>query len=130
MRWMEIAWADLGIKETAGPEATPAIVAYFDAAGRPDITSDETPWCAAFVNACLSRAGVSIAAIPQGERTLARSCLKQGTKIDEPRVGAVAVFTRGEPWQGHTGFVAAVLIKTRTFPCPTPRHNSRLTDIL
>lgn len=106
MRWMEIAWADLGVKEIAGSDAEPKILAYFRNAGRSDITSDEVPWCAAFVNACLSRAGISLDPIPRDDRLLARKCLLLGTPIDAPRIGAIAVFARGgDPTYGHVGFV-------------------------
>ncbi len=108
MRWMWEAWDQVGVVETAGAAATPEIVRFFHDAGRPDITSDEVPWCAAFVGACLKRAGVPLM-VPQSERLLARGYLKQGTPIDEPRVGAIAIFKRtGDPRFGHVGFVNGV----------------------
>lgn len=107
MRWMEIAWAELGVHETAGAEATPAIVEYFRDAGRPEVTSDEIPWCAAFAGACLSRSGIALAALPKDERLLARSYLKIGTPLEAPRVGALAILRRtADPAHGHVGFVA------------------------
>lgn len=105
-QWLDIAWAEQGVAEIAGPDASPAIVGYFRDAGRADILSDETSWCMAFALACLARANVSTAAIPKAERLMARSGLKLGTAIDEPRHGCLAIFKRGkEPWQGHIGFV-------------------------
>ena len=104
--WMTEAWTHSGVTETTGPEATPAIKAFFAQVGRPDVVSDEVPWCAAFVNACLDRAGISLNAVPKGERLLARSCLKIGVEIKEPQVGCIAVFKRGaDPHAGHVGFV-------------------------
>lgn len=106
MRWMEIAWENVGVVETAGPGATSEIKAYFAAAGRPEIVSDEIPWCAAFVNACLSRAGIRLDVIPREDRLLARKCLLLGTDIKEPRVGAICGLRRGsDPAAGHVGFV-------------------------
>lgn len=105
MRWMEYAWADVGIKEIEGPDAEPQILAYFHEVGRTDVTSDEVAWCAAYTLACLSRAGVSIEAVPLAERLMARSVLKIGTPIDGPRVGATVTLKRGPPPFGHTGFV-------------------------
>lgn len=61
----------------------------------------ETAWCAAFVNATLSQAGL------QGTNQLnARSFLDWGQPVDTPQRGDVAVFSRGDPngWQGHVGF--------------------------
>lgn len=106
-RWMDIAWADQGVHELAGPEAEPRILQFFRDAGRTDITSDEIAWCAAWGASCFARAGVSLAAIPKKERLLARSYLKIGTPIDVPRVGCIAVLTRGDPtaYTGHVGFV-------------------------
>lgn len=105
MKWLDIAWADQGVHEIAGSEAEPKIIAYFRDAGRADITSDEVPWCAGFVGACLSRAGVP-PTLPPGERLLARSYLKVGVPIDRPSVGCIAVLTRdNDPAKGHVGFV-------------------------
>lgn len=110
MRWMDEAWSQVGVHETAGPAATPEIVRYFADAGRPEVTSDETAWCAAFVGAMLSRGGVELeGVIPKHERLLARSYLKLGTPIDEPRVGCVAVVYRNaERTLFHVTFVAGV----------------------
>ncbi len=104
-RWLDIAWADQGVTEIAGAEATPEILAYFRDAGRADIVSDEVPWCAAFVGACLARAGVADG-LTAHQRVKARAYLKVGTPIDVPRPGAIAVFNRGDnPKAGHVGFV-------------------------
>jgi len=110
MRWLEIAWEDQGVHEIAGPEAEPKILQFFRDAGRDDITSDEVAWCAAWTGSCLSRAGVSLAAIPKSERLLARSYLSIGTPIDAPRIGCIAVLTRGDPTSGfgHVGFVVGI----------------------
>lgn len=103
---MEIAYADLGVEETRGPGATPRIVGYFQAVGRPEVASDEVSWCAAFVGACLQQAGVPLT-INAADRLLARKYRSIGTKIAAPRVGAVAIFSRGtNPAHGHVGFVS------------------------
>lgn len=110
MRWMWKAWEQVGVVETAGAAATPEIVRYFEKVGRADITSDEVPWCAAFVGAMLKEAGVPLM-MPKDERLLARGYLKQGTEVplDQPRVGCVAVFRRtSDPRFGHVGFVNGI----------------------
>lgn len=60
----------------------------------------KTPWCAAFVNACLASCGI------KGTGLLtARSFLKFGKKTDTPQKGDIVVFKRGNSaWQGHVGF--------------------------
>ena len=35
MRWMDVAWTQQGIAETAGAASTPAIFDYFRSAGTP-----------------------------------------------------------------------------------------------
>lgn len=103
MRWLELAWMDLGQSEMQGPKSNPVIAAYFRDAGHPEIESDEIAWCAAFNGAMLFRAGHK----PTGS-LMARSYLNWGQRIEEPRVGAVCVLSRtGDPNSGHVGFVVA-----------------------
>lgn len=98
--WMSEAWSELGLTETPGAASTPRVVALFREAGHPEITSDATAWCAAFAGACLARSGLA----PSGS-LMARSYLRWGHAIDTPRLGAVAVLTRGgDPSAGHVGF--------------------------
>jgi uncharacterized protein (TIGR02594 family) len=56
-------------------------------------------WCADFMNLVLKHVGLDAT----GSRA-ARSFLKYGQKIDEPRVGAIAIFSRGRDG-GHVGIV-------------------------
>lgn len=78
-----------------------AIVQYFvDATGKS--LADEISWCAAFVGAMLKRAGRE----PSGS-VLARSYLKWGVAC-EPVPGAIVIFPRGEPWQGHVAIIESV----------------------
>jgi uncharacterized protein (TIGR02594 family) len=99
--WLGYAWPEAGVREVAGKGSNGRIAAFFRDAGHPAITSDETAWCAAFVGACLVRSGI------KGTGSLlARSYLEWGAAIDEPRLGAIAVLSRGrDPGQGHVGFV-------------------------
>lgn len=67
---------------------------------------DSTPWCSAFVNWCLAQAGIE-----GTDSGWARSWAEWGRPIDEPRLGAIAVWARGrtaadEPVvTGHVAFV-------------------------
>jgi uncharacterized protein (TIGR02594 family) len=57
-------------------------------------------WCADFMNFVLRRAG------GKGTQSrAARSFLKYGTKLDGPRVGAIAILYRKGPNNGHVGVV-------------------------
>ena len=100
-KWLHLARAELGTKEAPGPANNPDVVQYYvDAVGKKH--QDEIAWCAAFVGAMLRRAG------RQGTNSLlARSYLKWGAPC-QPIIGAICILRRGEPWQGHVGFVDAV----------------------
>jgi uncharacterized protein (TIGR02594 family) len=57
-------------------------------------------WCADFMNFVLRKAG------GKGTRSrAARSFLEFGKKLDGPRVGAIVIFRRGGPNNGHVGIV-------------------------
>jgi uncharacterized protein (TIGR02594 family) len=100
-RWLELAWADLGVAETPGPDHNARVVTYYADAGHPQVENDETAWCAAFVGACLERAG-----IPGTRSLLARSYLAWGEPLNAFRYGAVAVLSRtADPALGHVGFL-------------------------
>ena len=103
-RWLELAWADLGIAEAPGDADNPLVVRYYADAGHPEVRSDDVAWCAAFVGACLERAGIA------GTRSLmARSYLAWGEAAPEPRVGALAVLSRGPDTDiGHVGFLVGL----------------------
>ncbi len=115
MRWMELAWAHQGVCETPGIDATPAIMAMFADIGCREVaaeTGDETPWCAAFVGACLERAGIR-----STRSALAKSYETFGTALplDQPRVGAVAVLRRGaDGVKRHVAFVTGWTEQTIT----------------
>ena len=69
------------------------------------VDPSRTEWCAAFVNAILNEKGIpgseSVSDVP----LMARSFLYWGNSVEEPEVGDVVVFPRGDQgWQGHVGF--------------------------
>lgn len=99
--WLQKAEQHLGTREWPGSKHNPAIVRFFARAGFAGVRDDETPWCAAFVNAVLAEAG-----LPRSGKLTARSFLSWGDPVSDARRGAVAVFRRGRStWQGHVGFV-------------------------
>jgi len=102
--WLVHAWAELGQREIAGPRSNPRIVDYIRRSGHPSLADDSTAWCAAFVGACLERAGIS------GTGSLmARSYLDWGLATVEPEPGTIAVLSRGpDPRFGHVGFVVGL----------------------
>lgn len=113
MKHMEIAWQQEGLDtaEVAGPGANNNVLRYFAKINRPDITSDEVPWCAAFYFWCLNEAGIDISSIAKKDRLLAASALKFGTRIAEPRFGCGLVMPRynsdGKLIGHHVAFVVS-----------------------
>lgn len=105
MKWLDTARSELGVSEVAGKVARPRILEYFAAAGHPEVKSDETAWCSAFVNFCMVQNGI------KGTMSLAaRSWLQWGKPLKKPVVGAVGVWPRGSSsWQGHVAIVEEVL---------------------
>ena len=99
--WLAAAWAEFGVREIPGEENSAEILRYFRDAGDETVETEATPWCAAFAGAMLKRAGM-----PGTGSLLARSYLDWGISLDEPRLGAIAVLSRGDdPTTGHIGFV-------------------------
>jgi uncharacterized protein (TIGR02594 family) len=101
LSWMAHAWAELGVAEVPGSGTNPRVAAYFREVGSPAIRDDSVPWCAAFVGACLERAGI------RSTRSLAaRSYLGWGKPAEVPSPGVICVLARGsDPAAGHVGFL-------------------------
>lgn len=98
--WLDEAWRLFGVRETRGPGDHPDVMALYRAVGHPGIAHDETPWCAAFVGACLERSGIA-----STRSLMARSYSGWGRALSRPRPGAIVVLSRGsDPVYGHVGF--------------------------
>lgn len=96
--WMIKAKAEIGVKETPGPGNTPRVLEYLRATDldKDDASQDATPWCSAFVSWVLPDGGTHSA--------WARSYIKYGIKLSEPKYGCICVLSRG-PDSGHVGFL-------------------------
>jgi uncharacterized protein (TIGR02594 family) len=104
--WLDLALEDLGTKEIVGAKHNPEVVAYFKHVGRPDITNDETAWCAAAQGSWLKRTGYPIP--PPNMALLARTYETYGIACD-PQPGAIGIWPRGNAdWQGHVATVIDV----------------------
>lgn len=97
--WFTIAQGELNETEIPGPVHNPRIVEYHLTTSL-KASDDETPWCSSFVNWCMERSG------REGtDSAAARSWMKWGEKLEQPRKGCVVVFSRPpSPWSGHVGF--------------------------
>jgi len=99
--WLARAWDELGQREIAGSADNARIRAFFRDVGHGAVLRDEVAWCAAFVGACLERAGHA-----STRSLMARSYLRWGERVDEGQLGAIAVLSRGSnPSLGHVGFL-------------------------
>jgi uncharacterized protein (TIGR02594 family) len=106
-KWLQTALEYVGTAEITGRADNPVIMQFYRDCGHDEIEHDEVAWCAAFVGACLKRAGKPTSA-PVVTNLLARSYLKYGKKLDAPVPGCIAVWARGKPPSGHVGFVVKV----------------------
>lgn len=101
--WFDIARDEVGVKEIPGQQANSRIVEYLRTTSLPANLSatDETAWCSAFVNWCLTQAGFI-----GTNRANARSWLTYGEPLTVPRLGCITVFSRDEagPASGHVAF--------------------------
>lgn len=98
--WLKAAYAELGVAEIPGAPANPRIVQFHESTtlDKELAKTDETPWCASFIEFCLSQSGRS------GTKSAwARSYSSYGDPLDIPRRGCIAVFTRGHS-SGHVAF--------------------------
>lgn len=108
-KWMQIARDEIGVKEHKGDDDNPRIVEYHQHTSL-HAKNDETPWCAAFVNWVLDKAGLNTP-----HRANARSFLTLPNRCD-PKEGAIAILSRPpSPTDGHVGFIVSLRPEDRTF---------------
>jgi uncharacterized protein (TIGR02594 family) len=88
-KYLELAYAELGVREVPGHPSNPRILQYHQATTL-KATDDETAWCSAFVCWCMQQAGID-----HTRSARARSWLQWGTPIQFPVVGCIAVLQRG-----------------------------------
>lgn len=102
--YYQVAHAYIGLEEIVGDQHNAEIIAFWELCHLP-FRTDETPWCAAFVGGVLEKCGHK-----STRSGLARSYLKWGVPLAEPRIGAVVVFWRVARYSssGHVGFVAGL----------------------
>jgi uncharacterized protein (TIGR02594 family) len=97
--WLDIARGELGQKEKKGEKVNNDRIIEYHGSTRLKAKTDETPWCSAFVNWVMEKAGYK-----GTDSAKALSWQTYGTKTDGPVVGAIAVIDHGGG-KGHVGFV-------------------------
>jgi uncharacterized protein (TIGR02594 family) len=96
---MQLAAADVGVRELPGVATHPRIATYYQHTHLPGDPEDgATAWCSAAMCCWLDEAGYV-----STNKANARSWLSWGQELKEPRLGCVTVFSRGNPssLQGH-----------------------------
>lgn len=96
--WLFESEKYLGTKEVKGPQHNELITGWWKTIKRGGIKDDETPWCAAFVGACLENVGILSTRFES-----AKSYLEWGIPLDHPEYGCIVIFERNGG--GHVGFV-------------------------
>ena len=96
--WIREAERHIGVKEIPGVKHEPKILQWWKAIRRGGIKTDEVPWCAAFVGACLENVGLVSTRFES-----ARSYLQWGARLSSPVYGCIVVFSRNGG--GHVGFL-------------------------
>jgi uncharacterized protein (TIGR02594 family) len=99
--WVKEATKFVGLKEIKGDVDAPEIVKMWADIKNSGIKDDETPWCAAFVGACLERVGIK-----STRSGSSQSFLDWGEVLFKPIKDCIVVFKR--PGGGHVGFVTGV----------------------
>jgi len=99
--WLEIAYREIGVHEVVGRGDNPRVLEYLHSTNldAPSASTDETPWCSAFVNWCVEQSGYA-----GTDSAWARSWLNWGRSTNTPTVGSVVVFSR-DVSSGHVGFL-------------------------
>jgi len=97
-KWLAETEKHIGLKEIPGLAHESRILNMWQTIKMGGIKDDETPWCAAFVGACLEAS--SIRSTRSG---WAKSYLNWGRPLLRPALGCVVVFDRAGGG-GHVGF--------------------------
>lgn len=98
--YIDVALGEYGIHE----QADSLRIVQYDAVTDLKATSDQVPWCSAFMCWCMSQAGYK-----HTHSAAARSWLTYGYKLDAFQPYSIAVLQRaGDTTKGHVGFAIAV----------------------
>lgn len=102
--WLDVALGELEVCEQQGVTSNARVVEYLRSTTlhAVDAQNDETPWCSAFVNFCVEKAGYA-----GTDSAWARSWLQWGLPVTHPVTGDIVVLSRqtedGKE-AGHVGF--------------------------
>ena len=98
---LDVAFSQYGIAEIVGSKHNPEVMKYYHDIGHKWVDNDELPWCAAFANWVIKRAGYE-----DTGKLNARSFLTLGVEVGVPSSGDLVIFWRkgrNSPY-GHIAF--------------------------
>lgn len=97
---LEYAFTFLGEKEKFTDGTSNPIVLSFYKGFADWVNDSEVPWCSAFINSIYASTGYEYSG-----NLSARSWLKVGKTITDPKPGDLVIFWRNSPssWEGHVG---------------------------
>ena len=93
-----------GERPIPGPQANTQILEFIKATTYPDTTSDEVPWCSAFLVWIFNECGIKTPA-----NAAAKSWLTYSTETDDPKFGDVVVI--GYPKEAPANFHVGLFIR-------------------
>ncbi len=97
--WMDLAIAEIGVKEKPGIGDNQRIIEYH-AVTTLRAKKDSVPWCASFVSWVLEKSG-----IPSTRSASSLSYKKYGQTLKSPVKGCIVVFAhKAKPGTGHVTF--------------------------
>lgn len=98
-KFLQTAFLEMNVKEIKGKNHNPRILQYHNAT-QLKASSDEVPWCSAFLNFIVERCHVV-----GTDSAMVRSFERWGKLLKKPIPGCIAVLSRGDnPDFGHGGF--------------------------
>ena len=122
--WVEVAAGEVGVLEREGSRHEARILEYHDSVSTSSaLNTDEVPWCASFVNWCMTSVGIS----GPEHASASRNWREWGNGITEPVFGCLAVFRR--TGGGHVGFVVGKITKHRMVGRRRDRHEEEYYDL-
>ena len=103
--WLDLAYKELGVRETPGEKTSPRIREYLDTVTGGEKLTDEDAWCSAAMNYVIERSGME-----GTDSAAAVSWNRWGRKLSGPKVGCLVVLWRVHPddWRSYVGFVVDV----------------------
>lgn len=96
--WLQVAEKEIGTHEVDGEGNNLRILEYHKCTTL-HADKDSVPWCSAFVNWCIRKAGLI-----GTNSAAARSWLQWGRQLFNPAPGCIVILKRGAPPSGHVTF--------------------------